>query len=320
MDGMGWQNLERLRQLLVGNGGSVLREILKECAQSCMSLQSVVLSSGSALYAPLAAESLFVMSETWTNQLSDDASRGRAMAIYTAAMSIGFASGPLILSAVGTTGLLPYGVGAACALAAMVVVSLPGIPALSVEEPRSADQRRYFRLAPLALGSTTLNAGIEAAGLAFLPLYAVNAGWGEEQATQLIATLMIGAILLQLPIGWLADWWDRRALMIWLAAIAGFSALIWPLILEPRWLAYCVLLRTISVTGGITRLLRREFADTGPTIICPNLILATWATTSKPSHPSARLSSLSGAVHSIEIPSFIQDGEGHPLDRLGRHQ
>jgi hypothetical protein len=49
---MGWQNLERLRQLLVGNGGSVLRAILKECAQSCMSLQSVVLSSSLALYAP----------------------------------------------------------------------------------------------------------------------------------------------------------------------------------------------------------------------------------------------------------------------------
>ena len=195
----------------------------------------------------LAAESLFVMSETWTNQLSDDASRGRAMAIYTAAMSLGFAGGPLILSAVGTTGLLPYGVGAACALAAMAVVSLPGIPALSVEEPRSADPRRYFRLAPLALGSTTLNAGIEAAGLAFLPLYAMSAGWGEEHATQLVATLMIGAILLQLPIGWLADRLDRRALMIWLAAIAGLSALIWPFILEPRWLAYCVLF----IWGGV---------------------------------------------------------------------
>jgi MFS family permease len=195
----------------------------------------------------LAAECLFVMSETWTNQLSDEASRGRSMAIYTAAMSLGFAGGPLILSLVGTSGVLPYGVGAACALLAMAIVAAPGIPLPVIEAPHSSDPRRYLRLAPLALGSTALNAGIETAGLSFLPLYAMSAGWGEDSATRLVATLMVGAIVLQLPIGWLADKLERRTLMIWLAVIAGASALIWPFAMEPRWLAYSLLF----VWGGL---------------------------------------------------------------------
>jgi MFS family permease len=195
----------------------------------------------------LAAECLFVISEMWTNDLSDETSRGRSMAIYTAAMSLGFAGGPLILSLSGTSGVLPYAIGAGCALVAMGIVGWPGIPVPIIDKPHSIDSRRYLRLAPVALASTALNAGIETAGLSFLPLYAMSAGWGEENATRLVATLMIGAIVLQLPIGWLADKVERRKLMIWLALIAGVSALIWPLVMQPRWLAYSVLF----VWGGL---------------------------------------------------------------------
>src|ERR1700730_15872424 len=49
MDGMGRQNLKSLRQLLVGNGNSALREVLKECACLCMRGQPIVLSQSSAL-------------------------------------------------------------------------------------------------------------------------------------------------------------------------------------------------------------------------------------------------------------------------------
>src|SRR5262245_35463168 len=44
-----------------------------------------------------ASEALFVLSETWVNQLSDESTRARSMATYIAALSVGFALGPLIL-------------------------------------------------------------------------------------------------------------------------------------------------------------------------------------------------------------------------------
>lgn len=46
----------------------------------------------------MASEFLFVLSETWTNSLSTEQTRSRSMAAYTAALSVGFAAGPLILS------------------------------------------------------------------------------------------------------------------------------------------------------------------------------------------------------------------------------
>src|SRR6266852_238696 len=49
VDGMGWQDLKSLRQLLVGNGNLALREVLEECAYPCMRWQPIVLSQSSAL-------------------------------------------------------------------------------------------------------------------------------------------------------------------------------------------------------------------------------------------------------------------------------
>jgi MFS family permease len=99
----------------------------------------------------------------------------------------------------------------------------------------------------VAIAAEGLNAAIETAGLSFLPLYAIGQGWTEEGATRLISCLMFGAIVLQLPIGWLGDRMDRRRLAIILALVAVGGAFLWPLILHDPWIAYPVLF----VWGGV---------------------------------------------------------------------
>lgn len=179
----------------------------------------------------MAAEALFVTSETWLNALSSEETRARAMAAYTAALSVGLALGPIILSLVGAGGALPYLIGAGIALAAAAFVASPRVPAPHFDEPTAGSPLQVLRLAPLALSATALNAGIETAGLSFLALYAMGLGWGEEAATRLMSVMMIGAILLQLPIGWLGDKMDRRRLVIALALISALGAAVWPLAL-----------------------------------------------------------------------------------------
>ncbi len=189
----------------------------------------------------IASETLFVLSETWINSLSTEETRARAMATYTAALSVGFALGPLILSIIGTAGALPYLIGAGLALFSALFVASPRIEAPVFDKPSHSNPIHYMRLAPLALSATLLNAGLEAAGLSFLAIYAVNVGWSEGDATRLITCMMVGAILLQLPIGWLGDKMDRRKLVILLAIIATLGALAWPLTMGHEWAAYALL-------------------------------------------------------------------------------
>lgn len=193
------------------------------------------------LFLGMAAEALFVTSETWINALSTENTRARSMAAYTAALSVGLALGPLILSLVGTGGVAPYLLGAGVALTAALFVASPRVTAPHFDEPTIGNPAHFVRLAPLALSATMLNAAIETAGLSFLALYAVGLGWAEEHATRLMSVMMIGAILLQLPIGWLGDTMDRRRLVILLAVVSACGAAVWPLALGSMVATYLLL-------------------------------------------------------------------------------
>lgn len=194
-----------------------------------------------------ASEVLFVLSETWLNALSSEASRARTMGAYTAALSVGFALGPLILSVAGTDGFAPYAIGAGLAVAAAAFVVSPKLKAPAFEKPAHGNPLRYMRLAPIAMAATALNAAIETAGLSFLTLYAMAMGWEEAEATQLMSCMMLGAIALQLPIGWLGDRIDRHRLIVGLAGLAAIGALIWPWALQSPWTIYALLF----VWGGL---------------------------------------------------------------------
>ena len=74
-----------------------------------------------------ASEALFTLSETWVSQLNQERTRARSMAIYVAALSVGFALGPLILSVTGTTGATPYLIGAGLTLAAALLIVSPRV-------------------------------------------------------------------------------------------------------------------------------------------------------------------------------------------------
>ncbi|GGA02797.1 MFS transporter [Dyella caseinilytica] len=193
-----------------------------------------------------AAEVLFVMSETWTNVLSDETTRGRTMAIYTAALSLGMVLGPALLSRIGVNDRA-FVIGAVISVCAVLFVLPPWVLAPARSAPEPAQPLRYLKLAPVAIATTILNAGVETAGLSFIALYATGMGWSEQRAMQLISTLMLGAILLQLPIGWLADKMDKRRLALILAWISAITALLWPFALQETPLAFAM----VFIWGGL---------------------------------------------------------------------
>lgn len=195
----------------------------------------------------MAAEALFVVSETWINALSTENTRARAMAAYTAALALGLALGPLILSLVGAEGTLPFLIGAAISLCAATLVIAPAVRAPPFEKPSSGNPLRFLRLAPVAIGAITLNAAVETAGLSFLALYAIGLGWQAEDAARLMFVMMFGAIILQLPIGWLGDMVDRGKLIIGCAVLATLGAALWPFALQSEIATYALLF----VWGGV---------------------------------------------------------------------
>ena len=194
----------------------------------------------------MAAEVMLVVTETWLNHTTLEQHRAKNLALYTAMLSLGFALGPLILSWRGS-GSATFFLGAMIALLAVALMLFTRLSTLGDEPPVSRTLLAWLRLIPLALAATVLNAALECAGMNLLPLYAISLGWREKDATSLIAILLLGAIVLQLPVGWLADRLNRQRLVVVLAALSTLGALVWPLALQQLWLARLLLF----VWGGV---------------------------------------------------------------------
>lgn len=179
-----------------------------------------------------AASVLWVCGEAWLNQIADDSTRGRVVALYSMAVAAGFALGPVVLSATGSQGFTPFAVSG-------IVMVLSALPLLVVlrDAPRLTGERtdwlwRYFRMAPVAMMLCALFAAADGMLLSLLALYGKEVGLSETRALYLITMLGVGGIIGQIPIGWLADHIDRMLLAALCTLLVAASSLVMPLVLS----------------------------------------------------------------------------------------
>jgi MFS family permease len=183
-------------------------------------------------------EVILVLSESWLNQITDNHARGRVMGLYNTLLFVGIALGPALLSLTGRQGNLPFFGTAALLLLAATLTQAPWMVAPPPAAPTRHRLWRYLSLAPIAITATLLIAMLDAAATSFLALYAIQSGWSERAATLLLSVMLLGATVMQVPIGWIGDRTNRRALQIILALLACGGALLWPVVMHQPALAY----------------------------------------------------------------------------------
>ncbi len=178
----------------------------------------------------VAISGLFVVSESWINQVVDDSSRGRIIGVYTTAVALGFLCGPAILRITGIDPLWPFLLAACVNLLAAIPLLLRGL-VLPPEDTGHTHRpvSRFIMLAPLLMAATILSSLTDGAAMALLPLFALANGLSEMDATTLIAAVIAGGLCLQLPLGWLSDKVNRRALLIACGIVGTAGAALMPL-------------------------------------------------------------------------------------------
>lgn len=186
-------------------------------------------------------EIILVLSESWLNQITDNHARGRVMGLYSTLLSVGIAIGPALLSVTGRQGNLPFWGTAAILLVAAAATLPPWMVTPPPAAPTQHKLLRYLWLAPIAITATLLIAMLDGAATSFLALYAIQSGWSERAATLLLSVMLLGATVMQVPIGWVGDRTNRRYLLIILALMACGGALLWPMAIRQPALAYPLL-------------------------------------------------------------------------------
>ncbi len=182
---------------------------------------------------------LFIAGETWVNAVTPDAMRGRIIGVFGFLWAAGFGIGPLIIRATGIEGWPPFLAGIGLILLATVPLPFASDLAPTIGRHRSASIPRFLRIAPAALLATALLGVIDSVNDSFLPLYGLRNGLDEDTAVTVLAVVLAGMTAAQIPVGWLADRFDRRRLLralvmgvlclaIVLPLVMGDSILVWP--------------------------------------------------------------------------------------------
>jgi MFS family permease len=171
----------------------------------------------------------WISSEIWMNGASSDQSRGTVMGIYGTVFSLGVVGGPVLLEFTGTRGWWPFVVGAACLIVTMLpLVVLRNVRADDQPHTPFAHLLRAARFAPIVMLAAVVAGLVESADLALLPLFGLHAGLNEREALLLVTIFMAGNVVLQLPIGVLADRFGRRVILGYCAVLSALGPLLLP--------------------------------------------------------------------------------------------
>lgn len=193
----------------------------------------------------------WVASESAIQALAEERSRGRVMGVYATLFCIGYAAGPLLIGVTGSEGWLPFVACAGALVVALAPLALVRGVDRALASPGSSNLLLVWRLAPVALGAALVFGLVETSCFALLPIYGLRLGYDEAGATLLLALVIAGNVLFQLPLGWLADRLARQRLLLACAAISLAGLLPWPLVMAQPPLAWPLLLVWGGVLGGL---------------------------------------------------------------------
>jgi MFS family permease len=171
----------------------------------------------------LAVAGCYTIVEAWLQAKVTNETRGRAMGVYRVVDIAGSLGAQLIIGVLTPAAYVSYNLLALLCCAALFPLTLtkaeaPEMPAAPRLRPALAWAR-----SPLAAAGVVVS-GITGAAFRMVgPIYGVEVGLRADQIALFLAAYVLGGAFAQVPIGWLADKFDRRSVLIALS-VGGVAA------------------------------------------------------------------------------------------------
>lgn len=167
---------------------------------------------------------LFVVSESWLNSKSTNETRGHLLSIYMVIVLGALGGGQLMVNVADPAGFGLFVIVSVLLSVAVVPLALTPQAAPVVAESRRMGLGEVFRAAPLAIMGAAL-AGVASGSLFTIgAVFARSAGFSIARVSVIMTVTLLGAVVLQLPIGRLSDRVDRRRVIGGCSTVAALAA------------------------------------------------------------------------------------------------
>ncbi|MCW8842558.1 MAG: MFS transporter, partial [Rhodobacteraceae bacterium] len=165
----------------------------------------------------------YTVIEAWLQARVTNENRGRAMGTYRVVDMGASLAAQMVISILEPASYVSYNLLAILCCAALLPITLS--KSSQPQTPHAPRLRPMLAVArsPLAAAGVVVAALSSASFRMIGPVYGTQVGLATDQVAWFLAAFVLGGALAQYPVGWLADKFDRRWVLIWLSAAAVLS-------------------------------------------------------------------------------------------------
>ncbi|MGH1491703.1 MAG: MFS transporter [Acidimicrobiales bacterium] len=167
---------------------------------------------------------LYVVVESWINEMATNANRGKLLALYMAVTMGGIASGQFLLNLADPGGFELFVVASVLISLSLVPISLSERSTPPSRTPVAMSLRELARIVPTGIAVSSMVGMAHGSLLGMGAVYATRAGLSPGQIALFMGAPMVGGVALQFPIGSLSDRVPRRGVMFAVAVAASLCA------------------------------------------------------------------------------------------------
>ena len=166
---------------------------------------------------------LYVVTESWLNDRAGNETRGQVLSVYMVITTLGLGGGQFLLNLSDPLEVELFVLVSIIVSFGLIPILLTARPAPRFESSGTMSLKELYKASPLAVISNGLTGAAHGTFFGLGAVYAAQELQGVEQVSLFMASFLLGSLIFQWPIGWLADQINRRVTMTGLCILAIVS-------------------------------------------------------------------------------------------------
>ena len=169
---------------------------------------------------------LYIVVESWFNNMSTNKTRGKIFGLYQIVSYGGMVIGQYFLNFADPSDIDLFVMTSILVSIALLPISLSSRPAPEFDEPDHLSLKRLYVISPLGLAGAFAVGFGTAAIFGIGAVYAAGMGMTLPQISTFMAIFIAGGVFFQMPISWLSDRYDRRFVIIGISLMTCIISII----------------------------------------------------------------------------------------------
>lgn len=193
---------------------------------------------------------LFVVIESWLLAKGTLQTRGQILSFYMVALYGAQAASQFLLNIGNKHSIIPFCIVSLLATLSVVPLAMTKALTPEISEPSTLRLKNLCQISPTGVIGAFISGLLLSAIYGLMPLFLGRSQVSVSQIASTMATIVLGGMLLQYPIGRLSDKFDRRLMMIAVCALSAMACIAFMIALALN--LYVLQLIAVFILGGAT--------------------------------------------------------------------